>query len=468
MPSTIGAALGKAGLTCSIAIGLYATLLGILLHPTAQRFALYAHKINTLFLGDNLSDPEQFGFSKNQVTPFSLPTPDGETLYAWHILPLDVYTRNEISIQDEVRRRDGPVDDFTKTKPFHLLTTNDPQPARVIINFHGNAGHVAQGWRTDNYRLFSSLPNTHILTVDYRGFGHSTGSPTEQGLVIDGITLVEWVLNVAEIPPERIVIVGQSLGTAVASAVGLAFLDPANRDGLVPWSPGMTQRTMGSSEADNDNDDDSRLNMVAVTMQQKRDPTTFAGIILIAPFSSLPSLLLTYRIGGIIPLLLPLRPFPYLGNLLTSQVLDSWRSGDRLAAYYRRLRSLSHSASSSTGEGKKQGLGNGSLQLVHAVNDEDIPYHETEKICQRIFRDEEVEVDGPGGAGEEEQQQQYSQVMKCLDKDGKGPARVLEVPQESDRSPRVRIEIVQYGGHNRIVTYSPVAAAVLRAFENLF
>ncbi|KAI6907468.1 alpha/beta-hydrolase [Hortaea werneckii] len=463
MPSTIGAALGKAGLTCSIAIGLYATLLGILLHPSAQRFALYAHKINTLFLGDNLSDPEQFGFSNNQVTPFKLPTPDGETLYAWHILPLDVYTRNEKSIQEEIRRRDGPVDDFTHTKPFHLLTANDPEPARVIINFHGNAGHVAQGWRTDNYRLFSSLPNTHVLTVDYRGFGHSTGSPTEQGLVIDGIALVEWVLNIAEIPPERIVIVGQSLGTAVASAVGLAYLDPADRDGLVPWNPGMTLRTRESPEAD-----DFPPYMVSVTTQQKRDPTTFAGIILIAPFSSLPSLLLTYRIGGLIPLLLPLRPFPYLGNLLTSQVLDSWRSGDRLAAYYRRLRRFSHSSSSSS-LSTIEGMGNGSLQLIHAVNDADIPYHETEKICQRIFRDDGADVDGHQEAGgEDHQQHYYSQVMKCLDEDGKGPARVVGVPQEDDRSPRVRIEIVQYGGHNRIVTYSPVAAAVLRAFENLF
>ncbi|RMY51761.1 hypothetical protein D0863_14483 [Hortaea werneckii] len=463
MPSTIGAALGKAGLTCSIAVGLYATLLGILLHPSAQRFALYAHKINTLFLGDNLSDPEQFGFSKNQVTPFNLPTPDGETLYAWHILPLDVYTRNERSIQEEIRRRDGPVDDFTKTKPFHLLMTNDPHPARVIINFHGNAGHVAQGWRTDNYRLFASLPNTHILTVDYRGFGHSTGSPTEQGLVIDGIALVEWVLNVAKIPPERIVIVGQSLGTAVASAVGLVFLDPANRDGLVPWSPGMTLQTRESPEAEEFPPD-----MVSVTMQQKRDPTSFAGIILIAPFSSLPSLLLTYRIGGFIPLLLPLRPFPYLGNLLTSQVLDSWRSADRLAAYYRRLRSLSHSASSSSSSSTGNGMGSGSLQLLHAVNDADIPYHETEKICQRMFRDNGTGTDGPGGAGKGERQQHHSQVTDCLNDDGKDPARVIEVPRENDRSPRVRIEIVQYGGHNRIVTYSPVAAAVLRAFENLF
>ena len=249
---------------------------------------------------------------------------------------------------------------------------------------------------------------------------------------------MEWVLNIAKIPPERIVIVGQSLGTAVASAVGLAFLDPVNRDGLVPWTPGMTLRTRESPEAEQFPPD-----MVSVTMQQNRDPTTFAGIILIAPFSSLPSLLLTYRIGGFIPLLLPLRPFPYLGNLLTSQVLDSWRSGDRLAAYYRRLRSLSHTDSSSSME---DGMGSGSLQLLHAVNDADIPYHETEKICQRVFRDDGTGVDGPDGAEKGEVQQHYSQTIKCLDEDGKGPARVLEAPQEDDRSPRVRIEIVQYGG----------------------
>lgn len=196
---------------------------------------------------------------------------------------------------------------------------------------------------------------------------------------------------------------------------------------------------------DDDDDDDSHLKMVAVTTQQERDPATFAGIILIAPFSSLPSLLLTYRIGGLIPLLLPLRPFPSLGNLLTSQVLDSWRSGDRLAAYYRRLRSLPHSSSASSSS-TEEGMGNGSLQLIHAVNDADIPYHETEKICQWIFRDDGGGVVGDEEAGGGERQQHYSQMMKCLNEDGKGPARVVEVPRENDRSPKVRIEIVPYGG----------------------
>lgn len=54
----------------------------------------------------------------------------------------------------------------------------------------------------------AAKPNTHILTIDYRGFGHSSGSPTEAGLIVDGVALVDWVLNVAGIPPERIVILG--------------------------------------------------------------------------------------------------------------------------------------------------------------------------------------------------------------------------------------------------------------------
>lgn len=133
MPGTVGSVLGRVGLACSIATALYATLLGVLLTPSAQRFAIYAHKVNTLFLGDDLNDPEEFGFAKHQVTPFNLDTPDGETLYAWHILPLDVYTRNEKSIREETRQS-GPIRDFVETNAFRLLTSNQPEPARVVVN----------------------------------------------------------------------------------------------------------------------------------------------------------------------------------------------------------------------------------------------------------------------------------------------------------------------------------------------
>lgn len=53
----------------------------------------------------------------------------------------------------------------------------------------------------------------------YRGFGHSTGNPTETGLIVDGVALVSWIMSVTKIPPERIVILGHSLGTAVSAGV---------------------------------------------------------------------------------------------------------------------------------------------------------------------------------------------------------------------------------------------------------
>ena len=235
-------------------------------------------------------------------------------------------------------------------------------------------------------------PNTHVLTLDYRGFGKSTGSPTEAGLIIDGVTLVDWVLNVANIPPERIVILGQSLGTAVASAVGLQFAAPNN--GLVPLTSGESRPLL--------------------RIHASTEPTTFAGIVLVAPFSSLPSLSLSYRIAGVFPLLLPLRPFPYLGNLLTSQVVDKWPTAERLATYSAELR----------GSPKLQGAGGrnmGSVQIIHAVNDGDITCRQTEMICQRML--------SPDGE-------------KCIDI-SKGAA-ILDVRR--DGCPRVRFEIVEHGG----------------------
>ncbi|KAK5004087.1 hypothetical protein LTR28_009360, partial [Elasticomyces elasticus] len=108
---------------------------------------------------------------------------------------------------------------ITSSKAFRLLT-RDPD-AKIVINY--------------TYRSLTGIPNTHVLTIDYRGFGLSTGSPTEAGLITDGVALVNWVIDVAGIPPDRIVILGQSLGTAVASAVALRFADPASD--LFPIQP---------------------------------------------------------------------------------------------------------------------------------------------------------------------------------------------------------------------------------------
>ncbi|KAM0712669.1 hypothetical protein Q7P35_000116 [Cladosporium inversicolor] len=411
MPSA-SSVLSKTATACAVAAGVYAIIIGSLLTPPLQRFALYAHKINTLFWQD-VHDAEHFGFARGQVTPFTIKTPDGQTLYAWHVMPVDTYIRNVESLS-ATGRPQGPVEDFTQTLPFELLSSTST-PARVVINFHGNAGHVAQGWRTDTYRNLALQPNTHVVTIDYRGFGHSTGSPTEAGLIADGTALVNWVLHTAKISPENIVILGQSLGTAVSSAVALNFIDPTND--LIPKG----------------HDESSPL---LNNRQPIAKPTAFAGVILVAPFSSLPSLLLTYRLGGLVPILLPLRPFPSIGAALTSRMTDKWPSAKRLAAYYRAFASQPDVLRSSAGQ---DGREMGTLQLIHAKTDMDISYHQTEMICAEIFGHDAA---GAYAAGEE--------------------GLLLDVRAED--KPRVKVQIVEHGGHNRIMTYSTVAIAVARAF----
>jgi abhydrolase domain-containing protein 12 len=76
-----------------IAIGsvitLYTAFLGLLTITWFQTHVVYLHAIRMTRLQD-LDTPEIFGFLHNQVTPFSIESDSG-TLYAWHILPIELY-----------------------------------------------------------------------------------------------------------------------------------------------------------------------------------------------------------------------------------------------------------------------------------------------------------------------------------------------------------------------------------------
>jgi hypothetical protein len=86
------------------------------------------HKLRLTWKSD-LVRPEHFGFAKNQVTPFYLNTSDGESIFAWHVLPLGTYLlhREELAEQEA-----GIAADPTSTKNLQLLK-DDPE-ARLIIH----------------------------------------------------------------------------------------------------------------------------------------------------------------------------------------------------------------------------------------------------------------------------------------------------------------------------------------------
>lgn len=87
------------------------------------------HRLRLSWLSD-LIQPEQFGFAKNQVTPFYYNTSDGEAIFAWHVLPLGIYMlhREELVKQEGHGVAAAPLE----TKNLQLLR-DDPE-ARLIIH----------------------------------------------------------------------------------------------------------------------------------------------------------------------------------------------------------------------------------------------------------------------------------------------------------------------------------------------
>jgi fermentation-respiration switch protein FrsA (DUF1100 family) len=88
----------------------------------------------------------------------------------------------------------------------------------VLLFFHGNAGNVSH--RLDRARGLVDALGLDVVLVDYRGYGESSGRPSERGLYEDGEAI--WREAAARgVPPERLVLFGESLGGAVAVETAL-------------------------------------------------------------------------------------------------------------------------------------------------------------------------------------------------------------------------------------------------------
>jgi len=96
--------------------------------------------------------------------------------------------------------------------------------ARATVLFlHGNAGSIVH--RLDWLPMFQRLRLSALL-VDYRGYGGSTGNPSEAGTYADADAAWRHLTEARRIPPGRIVVFGESLGGAIAAHLA-ARVDPA-------------------------------------------------------------------------------------------------------------------------------------------------------------------------------------------------------------------------------------------------
>jgi len=122
--------------------------------------------------------PPQFGIDNYEE--LSLPTPDGETLSAFLIKP----------------------DNKARARPI------------TILSFHGNAGNI--GHRLPVAKVLANDVHCTTLMLEYRGYGLSTGTPNEKGIVIDAQTGLDYIRQREDLKGNSIVVYGQSLGGAVS------------------------------------------------------------------------------------------------------------------------------------------------------------------------------------------------------------------------------------------------------------
>jgi hypothetical protein len=135
---------------------------------------IYAFQRSMIFLPDRTRvPPEAAGLP--QMREIALTTSDGVRIIAW-----------EAPAADEARP--------------------------VVLYLHGNGGSLPL--RSDRFAAMLR-DGFGVLAVSWRGYGGSDGAPSEEGLGADADAAMDWLAREG-VPPERIVLFGESLGSSVA------------------------------------------------------------------------------------------------------------------------------------------------------------------------------------------------------------------------------------------------------------
>ena len=108
----------------------------------------------------------------------------------------------------------------------------------TLLWLHGNAGNISH--RLDNLCLLHDAVGIGVLIFDYRGYGQSEGSPSEDGLYEDARGALAYLRRRPDVDATHLVYFGRSLGSAVA--LHLALEDPPSR--LILESPFTSIRAM--------------------------------------------------------------------------------------------------------------------------------------------------------------------------------------------------------------------------------
>jgi fermentation-respiration switch protein FrsA (DUF1100 family) len=98
---------------------------------------------------------------------------------------------------------------------LHGWLAEHPNPRGILLFCHGNGGNVThRGGVVDLLRTRLDLT---IFVFDYRGYGRSEGKPDEPGVMADARAARDWLANRSGVPAEELILLGRSMGGAVAT-----------------------------------------------------------------------------------------------------------------------------------------------------------------------------------------------------------------------------------------------------------
>lgn len=103
---------------------------------------------------------------------------------------------------------------------LHGWMLGEPNGRPVVVYSHGNAGNISG--RVEIAGEIESQ-GASVFLYDYRGYGNSTGSPSEQGIYSDGEAVVHYLRHQRGIPEKQMVFYGKSLGSTVAARQSAEF-----------------------------------------------------------------------------------------------------------------------------------------------------------------------------------------------------------------------------------------------------
>lgn len=159
-------------------------------------------------------------------------------------------------------------------------------------------------------------------------------------------------------------------------------------------------------------------------------------MITIAGFTNVKELVVTYAIAGILPILSPLRPYPYLQSLFAGYIYDTWKSDERLISLVKASKKLN-------------------LILLHAYNDFDIPWSHCDSLFYAAANATLEDGDKP---------LKYLEVMDLREKTDYGAESYRNRwPDARSKGNSIEQWIVTWGGHDQVVAGAGTSVIVAKA-----